>query len=147
MTARPAGRSRALSTRAALASLVAAAALACLPSRSEAQAPAPPALGRDSLFACASRLATAAGFRRVTAVPQDRLGMMRMRDIPGASYFLDGLRVAPAPPDSAGAAPPQVRVTTFVVSRATGFNQREIPPPVALNALADSIRQVCRARR
>jgi len=55
--------------------------------------------------------------------------------------------VAPAPPDSAGAALPQVRVTTFVVSRATGFNQREIPPPVALNALADSIRQVCRARR
>jgi hypothetical protein len=49
-----------------------------------------------------------------------------------------------APPDSAGAAALQVRVTTFVVARTTGLNEREITPPVALSALADSIRQGCR---
>jgi hypothetical protein len=72
------------------------------------------------------------------------MGMMRTRDIPGASYFLDGIRVAMAPPDSAGAAGLQVRVTTFVVARATGLNERETTPPMALTALADSIRQGCR---
>jgi hypothetical protein len=69
---------------------------------------------------------------------------MRTRDIPGASNFLDGLRVAIAPLDSAGAAPLQVRVTTFVVSRATGFTERETAPPLALTALADSIRLGCK---
>jgi hypothetical protein len=73
--------------------------------------------------------------------------MMRTRDIPGSSYFLDGLRVAVAPGSSAGAVQLEVRVTTFVVSRATGLSEREITPPLALVALADSIRLGCQQRR
>lgn len=130
--------------RAALVLLLGAAAVAFSPSPGAAQAPGRAAVSRDSLFNCASRIATAAGFRRVAGAPPDRMGMMRTRDIPGASYFLDGIRVAMAPPDSAGAAALQVRVTTFVVARATGFNERETTPPVALTALADSIRLGCR---
>jgi len=72
--------------------------------------------------------------------------MMRSRTTPGGSY-LDALAVTLPPQDSAGTKPPEVRVTTFLMSRVTGLNEREVTPPRALLALADSIRLSCRRPR
>jgi hypothetical protein len=69
--------------------------------------------------------------------------MMRSRASPGASY-LDALAVTMTSHDSAGGRPFEVRVTTFLMSRVTGLNEREVSPPRALLALADSIRLGCR---
>ena len=109
-----------------------------------AQAPTD-AAARDVLLSCATRLAGAAGFRPVPGGRAGRIAMMRSRTSPGASY-LDAVAVTMAPQDSAGAKPLEVRVTTFLMSRLTGLTEREVTPPRALTALADSIRLSCRRR-
>jgi hypothetical protein len=101
------------------------------------------AAARDALLSCATQLASAAGFRPAPGARAGRIAMMRSRTSPGASY-LDALAVTIASQDSAGARPLQVRVTTFLLSRTTGLNEREVTPPRAVLALADSIRLSCR---
>jgi hypothetical protein len=107
-----------------------------------AQVPADVAAS-DARLSCATRLASAEGFRPAPVGRAGRIAMMRSRTSPGGSY-LDALAVTMPSQDSAGTRPLEVRVTTFLMSRVTGLNEREVTPPRAVLALADSIRLSCR---
>ena len=107
-----------------------------------AQVPADVA-ANDALLSCATRLASTEGFRPAPVGRAGRIVMMRSRTTPGGSY-LDALAVTMPSPDSAVTRPLEVRVTTFLLSRTTGLNEREVAPPHAVLALADSIRLDCR---
>lgn len=99
--------------------------------------------GRDALFLCAVRLATAAGFQPVPRQPPGRVVLMRPHASPGTSSLLDALKVSVAAADSTGRRPLEVRAGSFVVSRGAAVTQREVPPRASLLALADSIRAQC----
>lgn len=101
---------------------------------------------RDSLFACASRMAESAGFRAAPGANADRVGLMRSRTSPGGT-LVDGLRISMVSARSAAPGSLDVRVTTFLSSRTDPFSHQEMSPPRALTALADSIRMVCQPRR
>ena len=108
-----------------------------------AQSRVPDPSSRDSVLGCATREATAAGFRVVAGQPSGRVALMRPHVTPGPSYPLDGLGLT-VTTDSTGSLRLAVRVSTFMVSR-SGLSLEEVVPRPSLLALADSLKVHCRS--